>query len=457
MHETEQNPLAQNFTARSLIRFALPSMAMMLFMGLYTIVDTIFVARFVHTDALSSINIVCPVINLIVGLGTMLAAGGSAIVARKMGGGKAAEARSDFTLLILTGGIAGLLITAAGLLLTDEIIRGLGASERLFPYCKDYLTIQLLFTCPNILQVLYQNLFVAAGKPSLGLIVSLCAGIANILFDYSFIALLQMGIKGAALGTGLGYLIPALTGTVFFLAKRSSLYFCRPRMNLPVLIKSCGNGASEMVSQLSAAVTTFLFNAAMMKLSGEDGVAAITIIIYSQFLLTTLYIGFSMGVAPVISYHYGGGNREQLKNVVRICLRFMISISLFIFLLSFLAGGGIAGVFAGKNETVFQIARSGFAIFSFSFLFSGFNIFTSAFFTALSRGKVSAAVSFLRTFGLITVFLLLLPGLLQVTGVWLAIPAAELFTFLLSAALIGRFYRCYQAETGAGEGKNKNK
>ena len=217
MTETQKNPLAESFNALSLIRFAFPSMVMMLFMGLYTIVDTIFVARFVDTNALSSINIVCPVINLIVGLGTMLATGGSAVVAKKMGNGNTEEARSNFTLIVVAGAVIGLLITAIGLLFLDEIIWGLGASEILFPYCKDYLTIQLIFTAFNMMQVLYQNLFVTAGKPTLGLVLAVLAGIANIVFDYVFIVLLQMGIKGAAIGTGIGYMIPTVIGTIFFL------------------------------------------------------------------------------------------------------------------------------------------------------------------------------------------------------------------------------------------------
>lgn len=198
-----------------------------------------------------------------------------------------------------------------------------------------------------------------------------------------------------------------------------------------------------MISQLSTAVTTFLFNATMMRLLGENGVASITVIIYSQFLLTTLYIGFSMGVAPVISYNYGNKNEKQLKKVVRICCCFIISISLIIFLFSFIAGENIAKIFAASNKNVFNITKTGFTIFSFSFLFSGFNIFASALFTALSNGKVSATISFLRTFGFIMIFLLVLPNFWQVVGVWLAIPIAEILTLLLTIYLIFRYRKYY--------------
>ncbi len=444
MPEAGKNPLAKEFHALSLIKFAFPSMVMMVFMGFYTIIDTIFVARFVDTNALSSINIVCPVINIIVGLGTMLATGGNAIVAKKMGSGKTKEAQSNFTLIIITGIITGLVITIIGLLFLDEIIWRLGASEILFPYCKDYLTIQFIFVVGNIMQVLYQNLFVTAGKPNLGLILSILAGLANIAFDYIFIVLLHMGVKGAAIGTGIGYMIPTLIGTIFFLTDRSKLHFCKPKMDIFVLLRSCSNGASEMISQLSTAVTTFLFNATMMNLLGEDGVAAITVIIYSQFLLATLYIGFSMGVAPIVSYNYGSKNVKQLKKIIHICFCFIMAISIFVFLFSFFAGENIAKVFAKNNENVFEITKKGFVIFSFGFLFSGCNIFASALFTALSNGKASATISFLRTFGFILIFLLALPKFLGVTGVWLAIPIAELLTLMLTIYLIFKYCKYYQ-------------
>lgn len=434
---SESNPLEKNFNVITLIQFAFPSILMMLFMGLYTIVDTIFVARFVNTNALSAINIVCPIVNLIVGLGTMLATGSSAVIATKMGKGKIEEARSDFTfIIIIVGSIIGLIITVIGLVWIDKIILGLGASDVLFSYCKEYLTIQFLFTIGNMMQVLYQNLFVTAGRPSLGLILSIVAGSANIVFDYIFIVMCQMGIKGAALGTGIGYMIPVVIGTLFFLIKKNELHFCKPKIDFSVLLKSCSNGASEMVSQLSTAITTFMFNSTMLNLTGEDGVAAITVIIYSGFLLTTLYIGFSMGVAPIISYNYGSQNTKRLKKVIYICFYFIIISSLFIFLFSFFGGEYLTKLFVGNNKTVFEIAKVGFMIYSFSFLFSGCNIFASTLFTALSNGKVSALISFLRTFGLIMVLLLILPKFLQVIGVWLAVPIAELFTLIITIFLI---------------------
>lgn len=405
---------------------------MMIFMGLYTVVDTIFVARFVDTNALSALNIVCPVINLIVGFGTMLATGGSAIIARKMGAGKQTRAAQDFTLIIAVGILSGVLIAVTGTAFIDGIVQYLGANRILFPYCREYLFILLLFTPASILQVLFQNLFVTAGRPGLGMLLGISAGIANIFLDYFFMVPLQMGIKGAALGTGIGYLIPAAAGLLFFSAGKSNLHFKRPVIDIAVLTESCTNGCSEMVSQGAAAVTTYLFNRIMMRLLGENGVAAITILIYTQFLLNALFIGFSMGVAPVISYHYGKRDKKQLKNIFSICMRFVFFLSVSVFMAAFLFGPQLVHIFSEKGTPVYEIARNGFLIFPFSFLFCGLNIFISAAFTALSNGKLSAVLSFLRTFGFITVLLLTLPALFGVTGVWLAVPVAELLAAIVA-------------------------
>lgn len=431
--------LDRDWNAWSLLCFAFPTIAMMLFMGLYTIVDTAFVARFAGTDALSAINIVCPVVNVIVGLGTMIAAGGNAVISRKMGAGQKQEAREDFTLLVAAAAVIGLIVSLSGILWMDRLIYALGASRLLFPYCKDYLSVLLLFAPANMMQTVFSNLFVTAGKPGLGLGLSVLAGLANIILDYVFIVIFHLGIRGAALGTGCGYLVPAVAGCAFFMQRKSTLFFTGPKWKWRVLKESCLNGSSEMVSQLAAAVTTFLFNITMMDLLGEDGVAAITIIIYSQFLLNTLYIGFSMGVAPVIGFNYGSRNVSRQKKVFRICTGFVTAASLLIFAFSMPGGPYIVRLFAPGTSKVCRIAAEGFPIFSYSFLFCGLNIFTSAMFTALSNGKVSAALSFLRTFGLLGGGIILLPQIFGITGVWLAVPAAEGITFIVSLLCLMRY------------------
>ena len=437
------NILDQKWSTGSLLRFAFPTIVMMIFMGLYTIVDTIFVAQFVNTDALSSINIVCPVINVTVGLGTMIATGGNAIVSRKMGAGESQEAKEDFTLLVITGAAIGFAILLGGTVWIDKLIYALGASDLLFPYCKDYLLVLFLFIPANVLQTLFSNLFVTAGKPGLGFGLSVLAGIANIIFDYVFIVLFNLGIQGAALGTGFGYLIPTVAGLAYFARSNGMLSFTKPKLKWAVIKESCFNGSSEMVSQLATAITTFLFNNTMMNLLGEDGVAAITIIIYSQFLLNTMYIGYSIGIAPIIGFNYGNGNSVQQKKVFHVSMRFIAVASVLVFAISMFGGPYIVRLFAESTSEVYRIATNGFTIFSYSFLFCGLNNFTSAMFTALSNGKVSAALSFLRTFGLLAGGILLLPQIWGITGVWLAVPVAEGTMFIVSAMCLIHYRKKY--------------
>lgn len=450
------NPLAQAFTLSSLLRFAFPSIIMMLVMGTYAVTDTIFVSRFAGTNALSALNIVCPVINLTVGLSTMLAAGGSAVLAKEMGEGKTCRANRDFTLIIAAGAVLGIVLAGGGIFFLDSLIQLLGATPILFPYCRLYLFTLLLFTPASMLQVLFQNLLVTAGRPGLGMALSIGAGAANLGLDYVFMVPLKMGIQGAALGTGLGYMIPAIFGIAFFSLAKANLRFTglkaginahwRPRLTRAarLLTQSCANGFSELISQAAAAVTTFLFNLIMIKLLGEAGVAAITILIYTQFFLTALYIGFSMGAAPIISYSHGSQNTAGLKQVFRICLLFISSLSLLICVSAGIAAEPLIGVFASEGTQVYEIAAKGFRIFSVSFLFCGLNIFTSAAFTALSNGKLSAVISTLRTFGLIVPALVLLPSFLGEVGVWLAVPLAEGLTMGVSLLLLrkerGRYH-----------------
>lgn len=443
-NEKEQyNALAQDFNLILLLKFAFPSIVTMILMGLYTTVDSVFIARFVNIDALSAINIVCPVINITVGIGIMLATGGSAIIARKMGAGEEKQAKQDFTLIIIVGALIGVCISVFGLIFIDKIIISLGASKILYPYCKEYLFIMLIFVPASILQLLFQSLIVTAGKPEFGMVLSVCAGVTNIVLDYVFIVLLGMGVSGAAWGTGIGYLIPTILGIVFFSRSKRTLHFCKPNMDFKVILESCFNGSSEMIGQIAAAVSTFLFNITMMRLLGEDGVAAITIIIFSEFLLTSLYIGFSMGIAPIISYNYGSENYEKLKKIFGQCLISIGIVTIFIFAFSMIFGSTLVNIFSPKGSEVYRIAREGFLIFPIGFLFCGFNIFASAAFTALSNGKVSAIISFLRTFVFIIVALIVLPIYLKITGVWIAVPLAEILTFILSCCFIVKYRNRY--------------
>lgn len=432
------NSIAKKFTFLSLIRFALPSIIMMVFMSLYTIVDGIFVSRFVGTAALSAVNVTYPFASAIVSVAVMFATGGSAVVARQMGEGQAQAARANFTAIVIAATAAGALLGGVGLLFTDPLVRVLGADDSLAGLCREYLWILSAFAPASVLQILFQNFFVTAGRPGLGLLSTVVAGAANAVLDYVFIVPMQMGIGGAALATGIGYTIPAAVGVIWFLCRRGTLYFSRPVFRLSILLESCANGSSEMVTNLSASVTTFLFNIVMMRLLGVDGVAAMTIVLYAQFLMTSLYMGYSIGVAPVISYNYGSADTAHLKKLFWICIRFIGACSLAVVASSLLLAPWLSAVFAPKGSAVYALAVHGFVLFSFNYLFAGTNIFASALFTALSNGKVSAAISFLRTFLFIVGGILLLPHLWGVDGVWLAVPVAEALSMAVSVWFLVR-------------------
>lgn len=432
------NSIAKDFKFFSLLRFALPTMVMMIFMSLYSIVDGIFISRLLGTNALSAANIVYPVISIVFAVGIMLSTGGSALIAKKLGEGKEREAREDFSFLTLVSFLFGIAILLIGNIFIEPIVRALGSTDALLPYCVDYLSVSLLLAPAAMLQMMFQTFFVTAGKPLIGLMLTISGGVANMILDYLFMGPFNMGVSGAALATGIGELIPAVIGLFYFLFTRHSLYLTKPVVRFQVLKESCFNGSSEMVTNLSTAVVTYLFNITMLKFLGEPGVAAITIVLYGQFLFNALYMGFSMGVAPVISYNHGSQNLPLLKRIFKICIGFISISSILITIMALVSSPVIVEIFTPIGSATYDIAKTGFFLFSINYIFAGINIYSSSMFTAFSDGKVSALISFVRTFVLIVLNILLLPYLIGVNGVWLAVPAAEFMTLFLSVYL---FYK----------------
>lgn len=424
--------IAKDFKFFSLLQFAFPTMVMMVFMSLYTIVDGIFISRFVGTEALSATNIVYPVISLVIAVGVMLATGGSAVIAKKLGENRQQEARENFSFILLMGLFFGIAFMVIGNLFIHPIVRMLGSTEMLLEYCLDYLSILLYLAPACILQLLFQTFFVTAGKPFIGLLLTISGGVANMILDYVFMGPLHMGISGAAWATGIGQLIPSVIGGLYFLFVRNSLYIVKPRFQWKVLVDSCFNGSSEMVTNLSTAIVTFLFNYMMLKFLGEPGVAAITIVLYGQFLFNALYMGFSLGVAPVISYNYGSENNILLQRIFKICIAFISVSSVVITVLALVLAPVIVEVFTPADTAAYEIAKTGFYLFSINYIFAGINIFASSMFTAFSDGKISAIISFVRTFVFIVINILILPFVMGVNGIWMAVPIAEFMTAFLS-------------------------
>lgn len=440
----EHNALARQFTLPSLMRFALPNIIMMVFLSMYTIVDGMFISRYVGTLALSAVNMTYPLNCVEMALGIMLASGGSAVIARQLGEGAQTDARHNFSFLLVVSVCISLVFLLAGIFTLKPIVHALGASEAQFELCCTYARILLLFSPAFFLQTAFQTLFITAGRPGLGLAATVGGGLTNIVLDYVFIARLHWGIAGAAVATGLGYLVPAVAGLVFFAwNRRGTLFFVRPRADWHMLLFACANGSSEMVTNIANAITTYLFNLIFLHYWGEDGVASITIVLYFQFVFTAVFFGFSMGVAPVFSYKYGAQDAPQLHRLFRYCIGFILLCSVFCTVLSLLVIRPCLMLFTDAGSHVFAITIAGFPIYAVSFLFMGVSIFASSLFTAFSDGRVSAIISFARTLVFLVGMLLLLPMLLGEVGVWLAVPAAELLGIVVSICYLVRLRGVY--------------
>ncbi|MCI9067904.1 MAG: MATE family efflux transporter [Lachnospiraceae bacterium] len=439
-----QNVYSKPVTFRNILRFAVPTIAMSVFMSFYTMVDGLFVSNLIGTAALSAINLTAPVIQAVTAVSTMLATGGSAAVMKKMGEQKQGEAREDFTFLILVNVAVGLVMTMLGYALMETIFGSMGLSPEVAGFCHSYLGRYLVFTVPILLMNNFTLYMIASGKAALSLICSVTGGVLNIVLDYVFIGLLGMGIGGAGIATGLGYSVTAVAGLFVFGHKKNLLHFTKPALRLRVLASAAANGCSEMATALVTGIITMMFNWTMLRYVGEDGVAAVTIIMYVLMFASSLYTGYSYGVAPMLSYYYGEKNGGKLRKLVSVSLAVIAVISLVTAAASFAATEPLVSIFARPDDPVYGLAVAGNRICTLALLFIGFNIFASGMFTALSNGIVSAVLAFSRSFVFMLVTMLVLPALFGVNGIWLATPAAELMALFLSAFMFLRYRGRYQ-------------
>ncbi len=426
-------------TLRNILGFAVPTIVMTVFMSFYTMVDGLFVSNLIGTDALSAINLTAPVIQLVTAISTMLATGGSAVIMKKMGEKKSGEAKEDFTFLIIVNVVVGLFMCGAGYLSMEPIFAGMSLTAAVEGYCVEYLSRYLVFTVPILLMNNFTLYMIASEKAKLSLACSVTGGILNIVLDYVLIAGLGMGIRGAAIATGLGYSVTAAVGLVVFSQKKSLLHFKKPAFRPKVLVNAAANGCSEMATALVTGIITMMFNWTMLRYAGEDGVAAVTIIMYVLMFASSLYTGYSYGVAPMISYCYGEKNPGKLKKLVFLSLKVIAAISLATAAASFLLAKPLVSVFARPDNPVYSLAVAGNRICTAALLFIGFNIFASGMFTALSNGIVSAVLAFSRSFVFMLAMMAVLPLFFGVNGIWLATPAAELMALALSAAMFFRY------------------
>ena len=438
-----QNVYENPVTLGNILKFAVPTIAMTVFMSFYTMVDGLFVSNLIGTNALSAINLTAPVIQLVTAISTMLATGGSAVIMKKMGEQKREEAKEDFTFLILVNTVVGIIMCGMGYLAMDHIFAGMNLSADVEGYCVDYLSRYLVFTVPILLMNNFTLYMIASEKDTLSLICSVTGGILNMVLDYVFIAGFDMGIGGAAIATGLGYSVTAAAGLFVFSRKKSLLHFKKPKIRLKVLVNAASNGCSEMATALVTGIITMMFNWTMLRYVGEDGIAAVTIIMYVLMFASSLYTGYSYGVAPMVSYYYGEQNHGKLKKLVGISMKVIAGISLATAGASLMLTRPLVSVFARPDNPVYDLAVTGNRICTIALLFIGFNIFASGMFTALSNGVVSAVLAFSRSFVFMLITMLVLPVFLGVKGIWLATPAAELMALALSAFMLLKYRKRY--------------
>ena len=437
--------LSEHFTYNKLLRFVFPSIVMMIFTSIYSVVDGLFVSNFVGKTALASINLILPFLMGLSALGFMIGTGGSAIVAKTLGEGDPKRANSYFSMLVYVTAIGGIILALLGMLLVPSVASLLGAEGELLSNCILYGRINFISLPAFMLQNVFQSFFVTAEKPKLGLAVIITAGVTNMILDLLFVGILGFGLAGAAVATVCGEMIGGLFPVCYFSRKNSSLLrLGKTQFNGRILMQTCVNGSSELMTNLSSSIVNSLYNIQLMKFAGENGVAAYAAIMYVNFIFIAIFLGYSIGSAPIISYHYGAGNHGELKNLYKKSLQLVGSWGILLFILAQLLATPLAKLFVGYDSTLLAMTQIGFRIYSLVYLINGFNIFGSSFFTALNNGVVSAVISFLRTLVFQIGAVLILPVVFGgINGIWSSVTVAELLTLCITITFFVRQRRKY--------------
>ena len=425
--------LSDHFTYRKLLQFVFPSIVMMIFTSIYGVVDGLFVSNYAGKTAFAAINLVMPFIMVLGGIGFMIGTGGTALVSKILGEGDGEKARRYFSMMVLFTVLVGAVLTVFGVVFMRPVALFLGATPEMLTDCVLYGRIVIAFTGAFMLQNVFQSFLIAAEKPKLGLAATVAAGVTNMVLDALFVAVFHWGIAGAAIATGLSQCVGGLFPLLYFLRPNTSkLRLVRTKLELRPILNACGNGSSELMSNISSSIVSMVYNFQLLKYLGEDGVSAYGVLMYVQFVFVAIYIGYSIGCAPIVGFHYGAQNHPELKNMLRMSVILMSASGVVLTVLARVLAAPLAKIFVGYDEGLFTLTCHAFRLFSFAFLFAGFNIFASSFFTALGNGLISAAISFLRTLVFQTSSVILLPLLLGVDGIWYAITAAEIFATIIS-------------------------
>ena len=424
--------ISDSFDYKKLLRFTLPSIVMMIFTSIYGVVDGFFVSTFAKKTAFAAVNFIMPYLMILGTLGFMIGAGGSALVAKTLGEGDKRKANEYFSLLIYVSVIAGVILSFFGIIFLRPIATLLGAEGELLEMCVRYGRIVLLALPFFMVQMACQSFFVTAEKPKVGLIATIAAGVTNIVLDAILVGLLSYKLEGAAVATAISQTVGGIFPLIYFSRKNSSLLrLSKTKFSLYALIKTATNGSSELMSNISMSLVNMLYNIQLFKYAGEDGVAAFGVIMYVNFVFISIFFGYAVGSAPIVGYHFGAKNRDELKNILKKSLVITGICSLLMFVLSESLAAPLSYLFVGYDEGLTALTRQGFMIFSFSFLFAGFAIYGSSFFTALNDGLTSAVISFMRTLVFQIAAVLLLPLLFEVVGIWISLVVAEVMAMAL--------------------------
>ena len=430
--------LSEHFTYKKIFRFALPSIVMMVFTSIYGVVDGTFVSNFVGKTPFAAVNLVWPFLMILGAFGFMIGTGGSALVAKTLGEDKKEDANRYFTMLITLVIILGLLLTILGLIVIRPLSSALGASGQMLEDCVTYGRTLVIFNTAFMLQSVFQSLFITAEKPRLGLIMTVIAGLTNMVLDALFIAVFKWGLVGAALASGLSQCIGGILPLIYFLSSKNDtpLKFVKTKLEGKILLKACANGVSELMTTVSSSLVSMLYNFQLMRLAGQNGIAAYGAVMYVEFAFIAVFIGYSIGTAPIVSYHYGSENHNEVKNMLQKSFKIMSVLGITMMVLAQILASPLAKVFVGYDKKLFDMTVHGFRLFSFYFILAGINIYASSFFTALNNGMISAIISFSRTLGFETLAVIILPIFLQLDGVWLAITVAEICAFVISISFL---------------------
>lgn len=444
MSSNEGIRLSDHFTYRKLIRFTLPTIVMMIFTSIYGVVDGIFVSNIVGDSAFAAVNLIMPALMIPGTIGFMFGTGGSAIVAKTLGEGDTQRANRYFSMIVLTEVLIGVLLTVVGLAVLEPVTYLLGADEVLAPYCIEYGRIVFIGLVAFVLQNSFQSFMVTANKPVFGLVVTLMAGFSNMLLDFLFVYCFGWGVSGAAWASVISQCVGALVPLFYFLGKNQSLLrLVRTGFEWRPLLRACTNGSSEMVTNLSFSVVNMMYNHQLMQYLGQNGITAYGIIMYVGFIFVGIYLGYSFGIAPVIGYHYGANNRQELQSLLRKSVKLLAAAALVLTIAAELSARLLAGIFVSYDENLLTLTTGAIRLYSLSYLIGWLNIFASSFFTALNDGLSSAVISFSRTFLFQLSMIFVLPLWLGADGIWAAIIAAEVLSLAVSLFLIIRHRKKY--------------